>query len=118
MCIKEAELFALGEKIILYDLTNTFFEGSGKYNPKAKYGKSKERRSDCPLVTLGLVLDMHGFPKRSRIFEGNVSEPGTLNSMIQGLSQKGASLFNPTIVMDAGLASEDNIRFLRENHYP
>jgi transposase len=118
LCIKEAELFALEEKIILYDLTNTFFEGSGKYNPKAKYGKSKERRSDCPLVTLGLVLDMHGFPKRSRIFEGNISEPGTLNTMIQGLSQKDASLFKPTIVMDAGIASEDNIRFLRDNHYP
>ena len=72
----EGRLFALEDKIILYDLTNTFFEGSGKYNPKARYGgNSKEKRSDCPLVTLGLVLDMHGFPKKSRIFEGNVSEP-------------------------------------------
>jgi len=54
----EGQLFALEEKIILYDLTNTFFEGTGKYNPKARYGRSKEKRSDCPLVTLGLVLDM------------------------------------------------------------
>jgi hypothetical protein len=38
---------------------------------KAKRGRSKEKRSDCPLVTLGLVLDVGGFPKRSRIFAGN-----------------------------------------------
>ena len=72
----EGQLFALDEKIILYDLTNTFIEGTGKYNPKARYGgKSKEKRSDCPLVTLGLVLDVQGFPKKSKIYEGNVSEP-------------------------------------------
>ena len=56
-------------------------EGSGKYNPKARYGgNSKEKRNDCPLVTLGLVLDMQGFPKKSRIFEGNISEPKFVNS--------------------------------------
>jgi len=120
LCVTETRLFALEEKIILYDLTNTFFEGSGKYNPKAQYGKSKERRNDCPLVTLGLVLDMHGFPKRSRLFEGNVSEPGTLETMIRGLSEGNTSqdsLIKPTIVMDAGIASEDNIQWLRKHHY-
>jgi len=121
LCETEAWLFVLEEKIILYDLTNTFLEGSGKYNPKAQYGKSKERRNDCPLVTLGLVLDMHGFPKRSRVFEGNVSEPGTLETMIRGLSEPNAfqeSFIKPTIVMDAGIASEGNITWLRDHFYP
>jgi len=36
----EGQLFSLKETIILYDLTNTFFESSGAYNPKARYGKS------------------------------------------------------------------------------
>ncbi|MBL7225224.1 MAG: IS1634 family transposase [Desulfobacteraceae bacterium] len=117
----EGQLFALEDKIILYDLTNTFFEGSGKYNPKAKYAGSKEKRNDCPLVTLGLVLDMHGFPKNSRIFEGNVSEPKTLETMIQGLS--GGDVFKnplikPTIVVDAGIASEKNIQWLKDKHCP
>ena len=117
----EGQLFALEDKIILYDLTNTFFEGSGKYNPKAKYARSKEKRNDCPLVTLGLVLDMHGFPKNSRIFEGNISEPKTLETMIQGLSGGDVSknpLIKPTIVMDAGIASEKNIQWLKNKHYP
>ncbi|MBW2095079.1 MAG: transposase [Deltaproteobacteria bacterium] len=113
-------MFGLEERIILYDLTNTFFEGTGKYNPKAKYGRSKEKRSDCLLVTLGLVLDRQGFPKRSKIFEGNISEPGTLETMIKGLSDEDdsqKSLLRPTIVMDAGIASEDNVKWLRGHNY-
>lgn len=116
----EIDLFGLEERIILYDLTNTFFEGTGKYNPKARYGRSKEKRSDCLLVTLGLVLDRQGFPKRSRIFEGNVSEPGTLETMIKDLSDGGnpqESLLRPTIVMDAGIASENNVQWLRNHNY-
>ena len=116
----EIDIFDLEERIILYDLTNTFFEGTGKFNPKAKYGRSKEKRSDCPLVTLGLVLDMQGFPKRSRIFEGNVSEPSTLETMISGLSDGDnpqQSLLKPTVVMDAGIASEDNVQWLRGHNY-
>jgi transposase len=121
LCRSEGQLFALQEKIILYDLTNTFFEGSGKYNPKARYARSKDKRSDCPLVTLGLVLDMHGFPKKSRIFEGNVSEPKTLDKMIRGLAGgeiSEDSLIKPTIVLDAGIASEENIQWLKDKHYP
>ncbi|MFO8164132.1 MAG: IS1634 family transposase, partial [Desulfatiglandales bacterium] len=113
----EGQLFALEEKIILYDLTNTFFEGTGTYNSKARYGRSKEKRSDCPLVTLGLVLDMHGFAKKSQIFEGNASEPKTLETMIGGLSG-GFSRIRPTIVLDAGIASEVNIQWLKDRHYP
>lgn len=116
----ECQLFSLDEKIILYDLTNTFLEGSGKYNPKARYARSKEKRNDCLLVTLGLVLDMHGFPKRSRIFEGNVSEPKTLKKMILGLSGKNSSeesFIKPTIVMDAGISTEKNIQWLKDKQY-
>jgi hypothetical protein len=102
---RECSLFNLEEKIILYDLTNTFFEGSGRYNGKAHFGRSKEKRSDCPLVTLGLVLDADGFPKRTEVFEGNVSEPGTLERMITALSIAERPT-RPLIVMDAGLGTE------------
>jgi transposase len=113
---RECNLFNLEEKIILYDLTNTFFEGSGRYNGKAHFGVSKEKRSDCPLVTLGLVLDAEGFPKRSEVYEGNVSEPGTLERMITTLS-RAKSQTRPLIVMDAGLATEGNLLWLKERGY-
>jgi len=116
LCWKERTLFNLEEKIILYDLTNTFFEGSGVYNDKACFGPSKEKRTDCPLVTMGLVLDNNGFPKRSTTYDGNVSEPGTLKSMIQDLSDE-KLLIKPTIVLDAGIAIEDNIKWLKDNQY-
>ena len=54
-------LFKLEETVTLFDLTNTYFEGAAASNPKAKHGRSKEKRTDCPLVTLGMVLDGSGF---------------------------------------------------------
>jgi len=49
--------------MFFFDLTNTYFEGDAQKNPKAKRGHSKEKRSDCKLVTLGLVIDESGFSK-------------------------------------------------------
>ena len=115
---QEQSLFGLQETITLYDLTNTFFEGQCKANNLAAHGRSKEKRSDCPLVTLGLVLDSSGFPRRSHVYEGNVSEPTTLSEMLSDL-EKGQLMtgIKPTVVMDAGIASEDNITWLKEHQY-
>jgi transposase len=111
---REKNLFSQGETVLLYDLTNTFFEGSGKYNAKAHFGVSKEKRSDCPLVTLGLLLNGEGFPKRSEVFEGNVSEPGTLAGMLSGMC---AGESKPIVVADAGIGTEDNVAWLKEQGY-
>jgi len=110
---REKHLFNLKETLTLYDLTNTYFEGSGLFNELAEYGHSKEKRSDCLLVTLGLVLDGSGFPKRSKIFKGNIVESSTLSEMIKGLEGDE----KPTIVMDAGIATKENVQWLKENHY-
>jgi transposase len=83
---RERDLFDLDEVITLYDLTNTYFEGTAQANANAAFGKSKEKRSDCPLVTLALVLDASGFPKRSRVFAGNAAEAKTLAEMVQALA--------------------------------
>ncbi len=110
---QERDLFSFSETITLYDLTNTFFEGEAKGNPKAQRGRSKEKRSDSPLVTLGLVLDGSGFPRKSQIFPGNASEPTTLSVMLQGLEGRSGS----TVILDAGIASEENIQYLIEHGY-
>ena len=68
------EIFGLKETIILYDLTNTYFEGSKKGSKIAKHAKSKDKRDDRPVITLALTLDGQGFPKQSKVFEGNISE--------------------------------------------
>jgi transposase len=102
------QLFGLQETVTLYDLTNTYFEGEAAGNPKAKRGRSKENRTDCPLVTLGLILDGSGFVRRSKMFEGNVAECTTLDAMLTGLSAPRGAL----VIMDAGIATEDNIAWL------
>jgi transposase len=107
------ELFSLPATVTLYDLTNTYFEGEASGIGQAKRGHSKEKRSDCPLVTLGLVLDGSGFVRRSRMFAGNVSEAGTLEDMLTGLDAPAGAL----VIMDRGIATEANITWLREHHY-
>ncbi len=111
-------LFDLNRRIVLYDLTNTYFEGQCAGNPKAQFGRSKEKRSDCPLVTLGLVLDGDGFPLGSRVFPGNASEPATLKTLLEGLQGKNPiATPKPVIILDAGIASAANIAWLVEHGY-
>lgn len=106
-------LFALESTVTLYDLTNTYFEGAQKGNPKAARGHSKEQRTDCPLLTLGLVLDASGFVKRSQVFAGNAVEARTLDAMLKGLQAPAGAL----VVMDRGIATEQNLAWLKAQGY-
>jgi len=114
---REKELFSLEESIVLYDLTNTYFEGQCTGNPKASYGRSKERRNDCKLATLGLVVDGDGFAKYSKIYPGNQYEADTLQRIIGELEQHAKGEENGTIVMDAGIATKENCEWLKEHEY-
>lgn len=106
-------LFALESTVTLYDLTNTYFEGLQKGNPKAARGHSKEKRVECPLLTLGLVLDASGFVKRSQVFAGNAVEARTLDAMLKGLQAPAGAL----VVMDRGIATEQNLAWLKAQGY-
>ena len=121
---REKALLQLGEKIVLYDLTNSYLTGRAHESSQARHGRSKEKRSDCPLLTLALVLDEDGFPKASRLLPGNVSEPGTLQHFLQTLkphfeSQLPFRQGPPTVVIDAGIGTEDNLALMRREgfHY-
>jgi hypothetical protein len=110
---KARAMFGLGQTITLYDLTNTYFEGVAAGVSKAKRGHSKECRSDCPLVTLAMALDASGFVRRVQFFAGNASEPATLKGMLTGLDAAPGA----TVVMDAGIAAQANLTWLREQGY-
>ena len=112
----ECKFHGYKSTIALYDLTNTYMEGQNKSNPKARHGVSKEKRNDCPLITMGLVMNEHGFLHRTSILPGNASEPQTLEQVIKSLSVH-HSLFKPTIILDAGIATNDNLNWLRGNGY-
>ena len=118
---KQKEIFEYEETITLYDLTNTYFEGTAKGSERAKRGRSKEKRSDAPLVTLAVMLDSSGFVRKSEIFDGNVGEATTFKQMLDRLKvDKTANLLtmnSSLVVMDAGIASQENIDYLVENGY-
>jgi len=112
------ELFDLEDKIILYDLTNTYFEGRMKRSRIAKFGRSKEKRSDARLVVLAVVINREGFLKYSNIFRGNIPDSKTLLTIIKALSQRTSfSHRKPIVVMDAGIATDANVKMLKKEGY-
>ena len=110
---KAMGLFDLQPTVTLYDLTNTYFEGEASEQPQARRGHSKEKRSDCPLLTLGLMLDASGFVRRSKVFAGNVREHRTLAGMLEALQAPAGAL----VVMDRGVATDACVTWLREHGY-
>ncbi|PKP51396.1 MAG: hypothetical protein CVT92_12925 [Bacteroidetes bacterium HGW-Bacteroidetes-1] len=112
------ELFDIEDKIVLYDLTNTYFEGRKQNSQLAKYGRSKEKRSDAKLVVLGLVVNREGFIKYSSILESNMADSKTLEQMIEYLRIKtSASAQKALVIIDTGIASEENLKMIRAKGY-
>lgn len=75
---RTSQLFDIEDKIYIYDLTNSYFEGRKRGSSLAKFGRSKEKRSDCKIVVLALVINAEGFIKYSSVFEGNMQDCSTL----------------------------------------
>ncbi len=110
------ELFDLSDKIILYDLTNTYFEGEKRRSNLAKFGRSKEKRSDAKLVVLALVVNIEDFIKYSSILEGNIADCNTLSAMIEKLTAHTCP-GQVVVVLDAGIATEENLKLIDDKGY-
>ena len=118
LCSKTDSLFNLENRIVLFDLTNFYFEGRKATSEKAKFGRSKEKRYDCRLLVLALCINTEGFIRYSSILEGNMSDPKSLPDMIEKLSVKVSTPNDRTlVVMDAGIATEDNLALIKEKGY-
>ena len=116
LSIRTNDLFDLQDKIILYDLTNTYFEGQQRSSKLAQYGRSKEKRKDAKLVVLALVINIEGFIKYSSIHEGNIADCNTLGQMIDKLASHTLN-HQAVIVLDAGIATEENLRLIEDRGY-
>lgn len=114
---KERDLFNLDRTLLLYDLTNSYFEGTAAKNELARRSvASKEKRSDCPLISVGVVLDAEGFIIRHKVFSGNISDCKTLMEAVADLEETGGSS-KPVVIVDGGIATDGNLRTLRECGY-
>ena len=116
LSVKTNELFDISDTIALYDLTNTYFEGQYRDSELARYGRSKEKRNDAKLVVLALVINIYGFIKYSCIHEGNMADSKNLSLIIDKLGLHSNSQ-QPVVVMDAGIATEENLMMIRDKGY-
>lgn len=118
LSVRTNELFDIEDKIMLYDLTNTYFEGRKQGSRLAQYGRSKEKRNDAKLVVLALVINPEGFIKYSSILEGNMADSKTLEGMINKLRIKTSlSAKKALVVIDAGIATEENLKMIKSKGY-
>jgi hypothetical protein len=115
---KERSLFNLDRTILLYDLTNSYFEGEAAGNKLARRSvNSKEKRSDCPLISVGVVLDAEGFVITHKVFSGNRSDSKTLLGAVADLEKIAGSGSRPVVVVDGGMATEKNLNDLLAKGY-
>ena len=116
---REKSLFNLDDTYYLYDLTSTYFEGQCLLNPKAQRGYSRDQRPDCKQVVVGLVLDRDGFPKAHEVFSGNCQDRASLEHMLSQLEQRSGRHGGATVIVDRGMAYEDNLAQIRArgHHY-
>jgi transposase len=107
------ELFGETFDFLFYDITSTYFEGTALCNPQAKRGYSRDNRPDCPQVCIGLVTSREGLPLAFEIFDGNRTDVTTTEEMVVAMESKYGKA-NRIWVMDRGMVSEDNIKFMRQ----
>lgn len=118
LSIRTNELFDIEDRILLYDLTNTYFEGRKTASALAKFGRSKEKRDDAKLVVLAIVVNRYGFIKYSSVLEGNISDSKSLAGMIDKLRIKtSASASKALVVIDAGIATDENLEMIKAKGY-
>jgi transposase len=115
----ERNLFNLDPTVFFYDITSTYFEGQAKKNRKAKRGYSRDSRPDCKQVLVGLAIGREGFPLAHEVMEGNLQDRQTLEGMLHLMDQRIGLKEGQTVVIDRGMAFEDNIKQIRDRnlHY-
>ena len=106
------DLFDLNYDLLLYDVTSTYFEGQGKSNPLAKRGYSRDSRPDCLQVCIGLVVTEDGIPLGYEVFAGNRHDSTTVEEIVEAMEQKYGRA-QRVWVMDRGMVSEENLKYLR-----
>ena len=121
LCQKTDDLFNITNRIVLFDLTNFYFEGRKDNSKKARFGRSKEKRSDCRLLVLALCINKEGFIRYSSILAGNTADPDSLPDMVETLNSRTRVPNDPKdkvlVCLDAGIATEENLLKIKEKGY-
>lgn len=108
------ELFAIDNEVLLYDVTSTYFEGEASANAQAQRGYSRDHRPDCKQVCIALVVTFDGFPRGYEVFAGNTHDSTTVRTIVATMEARHGTV-GKVWIMDRGMASAENIDWLRES---
>ena len=111
------DLFHVGNEVLLYDLTSTYFESDPPRHGKRRHGYSRDKRPDCVQVVIALVITPDGFPLAYEVMAGNTSEKTTLKTFLEKIENQYGKA-NRTWVMDRGIPTEAVLREMREASNP
>jgi len=109
------DLFTVGVDVVLYDLTTLRFESTKKEPGSLRqFGYSKEMRSDCTQVVLGLLTDTDAIPLGFEVYPGNTFEGKTLEGIVEKM-RKNFTVKRFVFIADRGLFSWGNLEHLRKD---
>lgn len=113
------DLFGVKFEVLLYDLTSTYFESDPPFpeGDKRRYGYSRDKRSDCVQVVIGLVVTPEGFPLAYEVMAGNTSDRTTLRGFLEKIERlhgKAQRIW----VMDRGVPTEEVLQEMRQSDPP
>jgi len=117
LCQGQSNMFNLRRTVLLYDLTNTHFEGVCARNSKARRGCNKQKRNDCPQVVVGMLFDQYGFEMAHQVFEGSMNDGKSLVEMIGLFDTATHGDEKPVVVLDGGIATRENLTLLRQHGF-
>ena len=109
------DMFGIEFDVLLYDLTSTYFEGLCELNPKARFGYSRDKRSDCRQVIIALIVTPDGFPIGYEVLPGNTLDKTTLKfflGKIESMYGKARRVW----VMDRGIPTEEVLAQMRNEN--
>jgi len=106
-------LFQLEYDLLLYDVTSTYFEGQANGNTLAARGYSRDHRSDCKQVCIGLVVSRDGFPLGYEVFAGNRRDSTTLREIVQRMEAR-YGREGRIWAVDRGMIDKANLKWLKE----
>lgn len=111
----EKDLFTINVDVVLYDLTTLRFESVREdLDQLRRFGYSKEMRTDCTQVVLGLLTDINGIPLCFEVHPGNTFEGNTLSGIVEKMQSK-FSIRRFIFIADRGLFSFDNLEHIRNS---
>lgn len=108
-------LFKPDIKLVFYDLTTAYFESQAPDDLR-KFGYSKDNKTDCTQVVIGMVLSKDGLPLGYELFPGNQNEGKTVMKMLDKLHLR-YKIGKLVFVGDRGLLSEKVLKDIEEAGY-